>query len=79
MKWGQSVCIRHTRDDIYVIFAVGFCQLPLITRDQPSLNFQNTLAHRENEKNYFQGSSFEQATILRILLKNLEDSGSTYA
>jgi hypothetical protein len=57
-----NVCMR---DDICVIFVVEVYQLDLITHYQPSLNFQNTLAHREKGKNYFQGPSFEQASILR--------------
>jgi hypothetical protein len=39
---------KYTRDGIYVKFAVEVCQLALITLDQPFLNFQSTLARREN-------------------------------
>jgi hypothetical protein len=76
---GAISCTKYTRDDICVKFAVEVCQLALITPDQPSLNFQSTLARRENGKDYFQGPSFEQASILKKLLRNLGESGSAYA
>jgi hypothetical protein len=70
---------KYTRDDTCVKFAVEVCQLALITLDQPFLNFQSTLARRENGRYYFQGPSFEKASILRKLLRNLGELGSAYA